>query len=96
MGFLNTVGSSPVFHSLLSTPLLSVCFSSRYVCSAVCSLENLSKYRRLGVREKLSVAQSCSSAFKLAFQIWRYLTICLIHLWIFCFVFLSALSAAAQ
>lgn len=99
MGFLNMVVSSSVFSIFLSTPLLSVCFSSWCVCSAVCSLENLATCIRLGVQEKLSVAQSCSSAFEVALSICRYLTICPVHLWIFCFpfpLFLLQLSERAR
>lgn len=64
VGFLNMVVSSSIFPTLLPAPLLSVCFSSWCICSAVCPLENLSTYVRLSVQEKLSVTELFFKCFK--------------------------------
>lgn len=51
MGFPNMVISSSVFPTLLSSPLLSVCFSSCCVCFGLYSVENLPADIRLRFEE---------------------------------------------
>lgn len=63
MGFLNVAVSFSIFPTLLSALLLSVCFTLWCVCSAVCSLENLSTHYAQSSRKAV-----CSTELFKCFQ----------------------------
>lgn len=100
MGFLNTVVSFSIVPTFSSTPLLSVCFSSQCVCSAVCSLENLNVYKTRYSRKAFrSTELKCFQSCTLNSQVSDHMPSSFVDFFLFCFpfpLFLLQLSERAR